>query len=86
VTGKTEINEKGKVKNEKGCGEEDCGETVGRDHRARRMRDSGVEWIGAVPEGWKVLPLKYLIREYKAGPFGSALITGELMPTGEILV
>ncbi len=26
------------------------------------MRDSGVEWLGQVPEGWRVAPLKYLVR------------------------
>lgn len=24
-----------------------------------KMKDSGVEWIGEVPEGWEVMPLKY---------------------------
>ena len=24
------------------------------------MKESGVEWLGEVPEGWKVLPLKYI--------------------------
>lgn len=26
----------------------------------REMRDSGIEWIGATPETWKMIPLKYL--------------------------
>lgn len=26
----------------------------------RKMKDSGVEWIGAIPEGWNVSKLKYL--------------------------
>lgn len=25
------------------------------------MRDSGIEWLGEVPEGWKVVSLKYLV-------------------------
>ena len=25
-----------------------------------KMKDSGVEWIGDVPEGWEVIPLKYI--------------------------
>jgi type I restriction enzyme S subunit len=37
------------------------------------MKDSGVEWLGAVPEGWDVTKLKYLATKMKAGPFGSAL-------------
>jgi type I restriction enzyme S subunit len=28
-----------------------------------KMKDSGVEWIGEIPEGWGVLPLKYLVKE-----------------------
>lgn len=29
---------------------------------ARKMKDSGIEWIGEIPEGWKVIPIKYLAR------------------------
>ncbi|MCM1387465.1 MAG: restriction endonuclease subunit S [Bacillus sp. (in: Bacteria)] len=28
---------------------------------ARQMKDSGVEWIGEIPEGWEVRKLKYLL-------------------------
>ena len=28
----------------------------------RKFKDSGVEWIGEIPEGWKVSPLKYIIK------------------------
>ena len=27
---------------------------------ARKMRDSGVEWIGEVPEGWEIRAIKKL--------------------------
>ena len=27
---------------------------------ARKMKDSGIEWIGKIPEGWEVTKLKYL--------------------------
>ena len=27
---------------------------------ARKMKDSGVEWIGMIPDEWKVIKLKYL--------------------------
>jgi type I restriction enzyme S subunit len=37
------------------------------------MKDSGVEWLGEVPEHWEVTRLRYLLRNIKAGPFGSAL-------------
>ena len=29
-----------------------------------KMKDSGVEWIGEIPEGWEVKRLKYLLDEY----------------------
>lgn len=28
----------------------------------RKMKDSGIEWIGEIPEGWEVIPIKYLAR------------------------
>ena len=59
--------------------------TKGLDPHAK-MKDSGVEWIGEIPEEWKVAPLRFLTDSYKAGPFGSALITDQLQKTGTILV
>ena len=53
---------------------------------SRPMKDSGIEWIGEIPEGWEVAPLKYFITGYKAGPFGSSLITDKLNSSGTILV
>ena len=29
---------------------------------ARKMTDSGIEWIGEIPEGWEDIPIKYLAR------------------------
>lgn len=49
------------------------------------MKDSGVEWIGSIPENYSVIRLRYLIKDYKAGPFGSALITDQLQTSGDIL-
>ncbi|WP_433704174.1 restriction endonuclease subunit S [Paraburkholderia sacchari] len=37
------------------------------------MKDSGVAWLGNVPAHWRVVPLKRLLADVKAGPFGSAL-------------
>ena len=37
------------------------------------MKDSGVEWLGEVPEHWSAVRLKFLASDIKAGPFGSAL-------------
>ena len=30
---------------------------------AREMKDSGIEWIGQIPQNWKIYKLKYLIHE-----------------------
>ncbi len=53
---------------------------------ARKMKDSGIEWIGEIPNNWNITRLCYLIDGYKAGPFGSALIMDKLLDEGEILV
>lgn len=37
------------------------------------MKDSGVEWLGQVPEHWSVVSLKYLVEEKVAGPYGASL-------------
>ena len=45
--------------------------------RYERYKDSGVEWLGEVPEGWEVGALKYFVLPrtgaIKTGPFGSQL-------------
>ncbi|HJB04544.1 MAG TPA: hypothetical protein H9715_02205, partial [Candidatus Merdibacter merdigallinarum] len=33
--------------------------------RYEKMRDSGVEWIGMVPEEWNILPAKKMFSEVK---------------------
>lgn len=58
--------------------------TKGMD-RTVPMKDSGVEWIGQIPKNYSVIRLRYLIKDYKAGPFGSALITDQLNTSGDIL-
>lgn len=32
----------------------------------RKMKDSGIEWIGEIPEGWEVLPHKYVMHKEKS--------------------
>ena len=32
-----------------------------------KMKNSGVEWLGEVPEGWEVAKLKHLVRELESG-------------------
>ena len=52
----------------------------------RTMKDSGVVWIGKIPENWELVRLCYLIDNYKAGPFGSSLIMSNLDDEGNILI
>ncbi|EPU0815201.1 restriction endonuclease subunit S [Morganella morganii] len=37
------------------------------------MKDSGVEWLGEVPEHWSIQKLKYICTTIVAGPFGSSI-------------
>lgn len=46
------------------------------------MKDSGVEWIGEIPEGWEVKRLKMLSENIISGPFGSSLIKDEYVKSG----
>jgi type I restriction enzyme S subunit len=43
--------------------------TKGLDPHAK-MKDSGVEWIGEIPEGWEQQPLKHLIQHQVNGVWG----------------
>ena len=52
----------------------------------RDMKDSGISWIGKIPANWEITKFKYETAGYKAGPFGSALITEKLEDEGSILV
>lgn len=54
----------------------------------REMKDSGVEWIGEVPEYWSVTRLKYAYDNsngsaVRVGPFGSALPSSDYISDGE---
>jgi len=53
------------------------------------MKDSGIEWIGEIPESWSVWRLKHLLCQekgaIKAGPFGSS-ITANDMQGGDVKV
>jgi type I restriction enzyme S subunit len=53
------------------------------------MKDSGIEWLGKVPEHWEVAPLKRFVRgekgAIKTGPFGSNLTSAD-MEAGEFRV
>ncbi|WP_407974497.1 restriction endonuclease subunit S [Bacillus altitudinis] len=51
-----------------------------------KMKDSGVEWIGEIPEHWSILALKHIASEKKHsfvdGPFGSDLKNEEYVDSG----
>jgi len=53
-----------------------------------RLKPSGVAWLGDVPEHWEIRKVKYVLQPdgYRAGPFGSALITSQLNSSGTIRV
>lgn len=61
--------------------------TKGLDPKAELV-DSGIDWIGKIPKGWEVKKLKYSLvgSGYKAGPFGSSLITENLARVGKYKV
>ena len=54
--------------------------------KERKMRDSGIPWIGEVPERWELVPLKYLlsneVNSLKVGPFGSQLSGSDFTDDG----
>lgn len=52
------------------------------------MKDSGVEWIGMIPEHWDISKVKYLLgkKGVKIGPFGSALKSNDIKSSGPIKV
>lgn len=31
--------------------------------KMRKMKDSGIEWIGEIPEGWELIKAKYLFSQ-----------------------
>ena len=49
------------------------------------MKDSGIEWLGTVPEHWDVVTLRRTLRPFdgiKIGPFGSQLKLEHMSPSG----
>lgn len=47
-----------------------------------KMKDSGVEWIGAVPEHWSIGRLRDFVRTISTGPFGTALGSDDYVSNG----
>lgn len=50
------------------------------------MKDSGVEWLGEVPEHWTIAQLKFNTLEMQTGPFGSQLHAEDYMIDGIPLI
>ena len=55
-----------------------------------KLKDSGVEWIGEIPEHWGVKKLKYLLKEtkdsLKSGPFGSHIKSSDYVENSDFKV
>jgi type I restriction enzyme, S subunit len=47
-----------------------------------KLKPSGVEWLGDVPEGWGVKRLKSIVKDSCAGPYGSSLTKAMYVPNG----
>ena len=51
------------------------------------LKDSGIDWIGQVPEGWGVSKLKFILKKgsnsIKVGPFGSSLSGDAIRSSGK---
>ena len=51
------------------------------------MKDSGIDWIGQVPQGWGVSKLKFILEKgsnsIKVGPFGSSLSGDAIRRSGK---
>lgn len=63
--------------------------TKGIDPKAK-MKDSGIDWLGEIPEHWEVKKLRYIKAPIKNsfvdGPFGSNLKTEHFIENGDIYV
>lgn len=55
--------------------------TKGLDSNAP-MKDSGIEWLGQVPEHWRVVDLRRVASDLQTGPFGSQLHASDYVDEG----
>ena len=51
-----------------------------------KLKPSGIEWLGEIPEHWEIIKLKYISHSLQTGPFGSQIHSGEYMPGGIPLI
>lgn len=56
----------------------------------REMKDSGIEWIGMIPQEWAIMPIKYIKssehNSFVDGPFGSSLKSVHYVDDGDVYV
>ncbi|WP_404358368.1 restriction endonuclease subunit S [Methylotuvimicrobium sp. KM1] len=50
------------------------------------MKDSGIDWIGEIPEHWTTVKLKYATRLIQTGPFGTQLHAHDYVTSGIPLI
>lgn len=54
------------------------------------MKDSGIDWIGEIPEHWEIVPIKHIkskeLNAFVDGPFGSNLKSEHFIENGDVLV
>jgi type I restriction enzyme S subunit len=46
------------------------------------MKPSGIEWLGDVPAGWRIVQLRMLAKMIQTGPFGSQLHSDDYVENG----
>ncbi len=51
-----------------------------------KLKDSGVEWIGEIPEGWSISKLGFYSLSIQTGPFGSQLHSHEYIENGVAVI
>lgn len=55
------------------------------ENRYEQYKDSGIAWIGEIPEHWEVIKIKQLLKNnsLKVGPFGSQLSGSDILSDGK---
>ena len=51
-----------------------------------KMKDSGVEWLGEIPEHWKMMRVRDVTKLIQTGPFGSQLHSDDYSPNGTPII
>lgn len=54
-------------------------------NRYDKYKDSGIAWIGEIPEHWEIIKIKYILKNnsLKVGPFGSQLSGSDILSKGK---